>query len=89
MFIATIFSLANGVSIVFYSIPIKQLINAFAQDNNNQDIVNATIKSVYGFLINSAVLFVNCWFMTAGWVITSERQMNKARKQYFAALLAQ
>jgi len=32
MTIATIFSLGNGISIVFYAIPIKDLINAFSAD---------------------------------------------------------
>lgn len=89
MSIATLFSLGNGVSIVFYSIPIRQLINAFSNNYTTDQIVQATLRSVYGFLINSAILFVNCWLMTAGWTITSQRQMNKARKQYFCALLRQ
>ncbi len=71
MAIATLFSLGNGVSIVFYSIPIKELINVFSDNVPKDQIVQATLRSVYGFLINSAILFLNCWLMTAGWVITS------------------
>lgn len=71
MVIAVFFSIGNGISIVFYSIPIKQLISAFSESTPTDQIVSATMKSVYGFLINSAILFVNCWFMTAAWTITS------------------
>lgn len=80
MAIATLFSLGNGVSIVFYSVPIRMLINAFSNNVATDQIVSAAMRSVYGFLINSAILFVNCWLMTAAWTITSERQMNRARK---------
>jgi ATP-binding cassette subfamily B (MDR/TAP) protein 1 len=80
MGLALLFSLGNGVSIVFYSIPLKQLINAFSATQSKDEIVKATVNSVYGFLLNSAIVFVNCWLMTAAWTITSERQMNRARK---------
>lgn len=39
MIIATLFSLGNGVSIVFYSIPIKELINVFSDNVPKDQIV--------------------------------------------------
>ena len=89
MTIATLFSLGTGVSIVFYAYPLGQLIDAFSGDKTKQEIVDSTIKSVYGFLFNSVFVFINCWFMTAAWTITSERQMSQARRQYLRALLSQ
>jgi hypothetical protein len=71
MAFAFLFSFGNGISIVFYSIPLKQLINAFSTTQDKDQIVSATVSSVYGFLINSAIVFVNCWLMTAAWTITS------------------
>lgn len=71
MAFAILFSLGNGVSIVFYSIPLKQLINAFSTTSTKDEIVKATVNSVYGFLINSGIVFINCWLMTAAWTITS------------------
>ena len=83
MIIGLLFSLGNGVSIVFYSIPFGKLVDAFSGDKTPDQIVDDALQSVYGFLINSAIVFVNSWFMSAAWMITSERQMIRARKLYF------
>lgn len=83
MIIGTIFSLANGVSLIFYALPFGQLVDAFAPNRDPQKIVDDALESVKLFLINSAVVFVNSWFMSAAWTITSERQMIRARKAYF------
>ena len=89
MVIATLFSIGTGVSIVFYAHPLGQLIGAFSGDKTKDEIVKSAIRSVYGFLFNSIFVFVNSWFMTAAWTITSERQMSQARRKYLDALLAQ
>lgn len=89
MVIGMIFSLGNGVSIIFYSIPFGQMVDAFSGEKSKDEIVEAALKSVYGFLINSIIVFVNSWFMSAAWMITSERQMIRARNQYFQAILRQ
>lgn len=89
MIIGTIFSLANGVSLIFYALPFGQLVDAFAPNRDPQDIVDDALESVKLFLINSAVVFVNSWFMSAAWTITSERQMIRARKAYFESLMEQ
>lgn len=71
MICASIFSIGNGVSIVFYSVPIGGLVNAFSADKTSEQIVEAVLHVMIGFLINSAVVFFNCWFMTAVWTVTS------------------
>lgn len=89
MLIGTIFSLANGVSLIFYAQPFGQLVEAFAPNKDPQEIVDDALNSVKLFLINSAIVFVNSWFMSAAWTITSERQMIRARKAYFGSLMEQ
>lgn len=71
MLIGTIFALANGVSLIFYALPFGQLVEAFAPNKNAQAIVDDALASVKLFLINSAIVFVNSWFMSAAWTITS------------------
>ena len=71
MVIGVLFSLGNGISIIFYSIPFGQLVDAFSGDKSPDQIVDDTLHSVYAFLINSAIVFVNSWFMSAAWMITS------------------
>lgn len=89
MIIGIILSLANGVSLIFYSIPFGNLVNSFAPNRSPEDIVNDTLESVYLFLYNSAAVFVISWFNSAAWTITSERQMIRARKAYFTSLMEQ
>lgn len=89
MVLGTIFSLANGVSLIFYARPFGSLVNAFAPGKDTSQIVADALESVKLFVINSAVVFVNSWFMSAAWAITSERQMIRARKAYFASLMHQ
>lgn len=71
MVIGTLFSLGNGVSLVFYAEPLGKLVNAFAPGKNTQAIVDDALDSVKLFVINSAIVFVNSWFMSAAWAITS------------------
>lgn len=71
MVIGTLFSLGNGVSVLFYAEPFGKLVNAFAPGKDAQEIVNDTLDSVKLFAINSAIVFVNSWFMSAAWSITS------------------
>ena len=78
MTLAAIFSVGNGASIVFYSIPLGGLIEAFSV-TDQEKLVDAVIKAMIGFFINNLVVFFNCWLMTAIWTVTSERQMIKAR----------
>lgn len=87
MLIGTIFSLTQGISLIFYAMPFGQLVDAFAPGKDPQEIVDDAFESVKLFLINSAIVFVNSWFMSAAWTITSERQMIRARKAYFASLM--
>lgn len=74
---------------MFYAAPFGTLVNAFAPGKDPDQIVADALESVKLFAINSAIVFVNSWFMSAAWAITSERQMIRARKAYFASLMNQ
>jgi ATP-binding cassette subfamily B (MDR/TAP) protein 1 len=89
MVVGTLFSLGNGVSLIFYAQPFGKLVDAFAPGKDSQEIVDDTLSSVKLFAINSAIVFVSSWFMSGAWSITSERQMIKARKLYFSSLIRQ
>ncbi len=89
MLIGSLFALANGVSLLFYSFPFAQLINALNPLNPAEQIVNQALQAFKLFGLNSLIVFVNSWVMSTAWSISSERQMSKARLQYFRALLEQ
>lgn len=71
MIIGTLFSLGNGVSLMLYAEPFGKLVNAFAPGKDSSEIVADALDSVKLFVINSAIVFVNSWFMSAAWAITS------------------
>eukprot|EP00919_Chromeraceae_sp_WS-2016_P015987 GHVR01038094.1.p1 GENE.GHVR01038094.1~~GHVR01038094.1.p1 ORF type:complete len:204 (+),score=5.18 GHVR01038094.1:7158-7769(+) len=89
MGIGFIFALGSGASLIFYSQPFGQLDQAFAPNKDKDQIVAETLQAVYGFLINSVFVFFTNWFMSTAWTVKSERQMIKARVQYFEYLLKQ
>jgi hypothetical protein len=69
--LGVLFSLGNGVSLIFYAQPFGQLVDAFAPGKNAEEIVRDTLYSVRLFGINSAIVFISSWFMSAAWSITS------------------
>lgn len=82
-------AIGNGVALPFLAYPYGRLTQAFAPNTSNDLIVNEVKQAYISFLINSVVIFLMSWFMFSSWMITSERQSIKCRKEYFAALLRQ
>jgi hypothetical protein len=89
MFFGSIFSITNGVSIIFYAAPLGDLINAFNPASQLDDLIQNIGHAAYGFLINGILVFFSCCLMTICWTISSQRQLVRIRKMYYQTLLRQ
>ena len=89
MFFGSIFSVTNGVSIIFYAAPLGDLINAFNPASDPEDLVTNIGHAAYGFFLNGLLVFTSCCLMTIAWTISSQRQLVRIRKIYYETLLRQ
>lgn len=83
------FALGNGISLIFYAQPLKDLIMAFDPHSNPQEILANLTNAIKGFFLNSIFVFLNASLMTVAWTISSQRQLIRVRSLYFKSLLAQ
>jgi ATP-binding cassette subfamily B (MDR/TAP) protein 1 len=84
-----LFALGNGVSLVFYAQPLKDLIMAFDPHSNPDEILANLTTAIRAFLMNSIFVFLNASLMTIAWTLSSQRQLIRVRSLYFKSLLAQ
>lgn len=89
MILGSIFSVANGFSIIFYARPLKDLINSYRPTYNFDELVNNISQAANGFLLNGILVFISCALMNITWTIASQRQLVKIRKLYYKSILEQ
>jgi len=89
MFFGSIFSVTNGVSIIFYAAPLGDLINAFNPASDTENLIANIGHAAYGFFLNGLLVFFSCCLMTISWTISSQRQLVRIRKIYYQTLLKQ
>ena len=89
MVFGSIFSIANGFSLIFYARPLKDLINAYKPNYDFQTQVDNIAAAAHGFLMNGILVFLSCALMNISWTIASQRQLVKLRKLYYRSLLIQ
>ena len=89
MVLGSIFSIANGFSMIFYARPLKDLINAYKPNYDFQTQVDNIAYAAHGFLMNGILVFISCALMNISWTIASQRQLVKLRKLYYRSLLLQ
>ena len=83
MLFGSIFSVMNGISIIFYAAPLGDLINAFNPASQMQDLIQNIGHAAYGFFLNGLLVFFSCCLMTIAWTISSQRQLVRIRKIYY------
>jgi ATP-binding cassette subfamily B (MDR/TAP) protein 1 len=89
MVLGSIFSIANGFSMIFYAKPLKDLINSYRPTYNYEELVNNISNAAHGFLLNGILVFISCALMNITWTIASQRQLIKIRKLYYKSILEQ
>ncbi len=89
MILGSIFSIANGFSLIFYARPLKDLINAYKPTYNFDELVTHIGDAAHGFLMNGILVFISCALMNISWTLASQRQLIKIRKMYYKSLLVQ
>ena len=83
MFLGSIFSVTNGLSIIFYAAPLKDLIKAFNPAADMENLITNIGHAAYGFFLNGLLVFFSCCLMTIAWTISSQRQLVRIRKMYY------
>lgn len=83
MLLGSIFSITNGLSIIFYAAPLKDLIDAFNPAANMENLISNIGHAAYGFFLNGLLVFFSCCFMTITWTVSSQRQLVRIRKIYY------
>lgn len=89
MILGSIFSIANGFSMIFYARPLKDLINSYRPNYNFDELVGNISHAAHGFLMNGILVFISCALMNITWTVASQRQLVKIRKMYYKSLLIQ
>jgi ATP-binding cassette, subfamily B (MDR/TAP), member 1 len=83
------FALGNGISLIFYAQPLKDLIMAFDPHSNPDQILANITLAIKAFFFNSIFVFLNASLMTITWTLSSQRQLIRVRNLYFKSLLMQ
>eukprot|EP01132_Coremiostelium_polycephalum_P002116 gene2116-2605_t len=93
MFFGTIAAIANGAAMPMVSIIFGDIIDAFNPIKFNSDpnySISEEVKRIsMWFLILGGAVFVLSYIETALWMISGERQTNRARTEYLSSILRQ
>lgn len=83
MTLGCFFALGNGISLIFYAQPLKDLIMAFDPHTTVDQVLQNVSIAVKAFFLNSVYVFLNASLMTIAWTISSQRQLIRVRNYYY------
>ncbi|KMS96030.1 hypothetical protein BVRB_002890 [Beta vulgaris subsp. vulgaris] len=89
MIIGSIGAIANGVAMPLMAILLGDLVNAFGQNPNTNQVVDAVSQVSLKFAYLAIGAAVAAFLQVACWMVTGERQAARMRNLYLKAILRQ
>ncbi|KDP28335.1 hypothetical protein JCGZ_14106 [Jatropha curcas] len=89
MIVGTIGAVGNGLSLPIMTILLGDTINAFGQNQNNQDVVEVVSKVSLKFVYMAVGTAVASFLQVTCWMVTGERQAARIRGLYLKTILRQ
>ncbi|KAJ0695924.1 putative ABC-type xenobiotic transporter [Helianthus annuus] len=89
MIVGTIGAISNGVCTPIMTILLGDLVNAFGENQNNNNVVHVVSKVSLKFLYLAVGTGVGSFLQVAMWMVTGERQAARIRNMYLKSILRQ
>nr|KYP57748.1 ABC transporter B family member 21 [Cajanus cajan] len=89
MFVGTVGAIGNGISMPLMTLIFGNMINAFGESSNTEEVVDEVSKVSLKFVYLAVGTFFASLLQLTGWMITGERQAARIRGLYLQTILRQ